>query len=388
MHGVPQRQDGGSNLIFESGSRWSQPLYSCATTAKATVKTVSFSFNGTDENLNNLNITNIKNKVYPDEKSKPLWGVENTGNAYNLDQMKLVWGIVSPPYENNPNVSTVRQESLYLPGWGSLGATMYRLDSSNLPASDFYAGAIGEGYQVGLANTVTMDYSGDSNMAMWVRWQQLSSSPQTATKIPNLIFTDFAAGGVVGTKGVLGPRNAGSQNAVTLPVTPTHLKIRYHWLFGIPAFMAAVGILLATAVAFVVLIFGHGSISKMRAHLHQTSAGRIFTTFLYPTPGGMTMSSRDWIRQMGTRGVDLSGDYPLASGVTQVPVKGVKVAEYERSVSDVNSAEGERFLAGHRQTSPVPGHTREQSELDIGGDGFAQSQPYGGIHATTASGRF
>jgi hypothetical protein len=166
MHGVPQRQDGGSNLIFESGSRWSQPLYSCATTAKATIKTVSFSFNGTDQNLNNLNITNIQNKVYPDENSRPLWGVENTGNGYTLNQMNLIWGIVSPQYENNPNVSTVRQESLYLPGWCSLDNSMYRVDTFNLPASDFYAGAIGEGYQVGLANDVVYDYSGDSNMAM------------------------------------------------------------------------------------------------------------------------------------------------------------------------------------------------------------------------------
>lgn len=196
MHGLPQRQDTGSSLIFDSGSRWSQPLYSCATAAKATIKTVTFSFNGTDQNLKNLNVTSVKDKVYPDEKSKPLWGVEDTGNAYNMDQMKLIWGLVSSQYENHPNVSTVRQESLYLPGWGSLGASMYRLDTANLPASDFYAGAIGEGYDVGLANTVTMDYSGNSNMAMWVRWQQLSSTPQTATKIPNLIFTDYAAGGV------------------------------------------------------------------------------------------------------------------------------------------------------------------------------------------------
>jgi hypothetical protein len=327
--------------MFDSGSRWSQPLYACATAAKASVKTVSFSFNGTDDSLDKLNITKIQKKVYPDEKSKPLWGVENTGNAYNLDQLKLVWGLVSSQYEGNANISTVRQESLYLPGWGSLGAGLYDIDSSNIPASDFYTGATGKAYRIGLANSEDMDYTGDTNMAMWVRWQQLSKSPQNATAIPNLVWTDYAASAVVGTKGVLGPGNVGIQNAVSVPVTPTRLLIKYHYLFGIPAFISAVGIILVTAVAFVVLLFGRGGIGRMRSHLHQTSPGRIFTTFLYPMPGGMTMSSRDWIKQMGKRGVDISGDYPLATEGMRGPEKGLRVAEYERSVSEVYSAEGE-----------------------------------------------
>jgi hypothetical protein len=216
-------------------------------------------------------------------------------------------------------------------------------------------------------------------VGQWVRWQQLSSSPQTATKIPNLIFTDYAAGGVVGTKGVLGPGNAGRQNAVALPVTPALLKIRYHYLFGIPAFIAALGILVATAVIFVVFVFGHGSINKMRNHLHQTSAGRIFNTFLYPTPGGMTMGSRDWTRQMGKRGVNLLGDYPLS---TEGMPSRDKYAT-ERSASEVDSAEGETFLV-----TPGQRHTRDQSERDIGGHGFAQPHQYGGMHATGANGRF
>ena len=367
--------------MFDSGSRWSQPLYACATANKASVKTVSFSFNGTDDSVDKLNITKIQKKVYANEKSKPLWGVENTGNAYDLNQLKLVWGLLSSQYEGNQNISTVRQESLYLPGWGSLDAKLYGIYTSNMPATDFYTGATGNSYEIGLTNTVDMDYTGDTNMAMWVRWQQLSKSPQSATTILNLVWTDYAASAVVGTKGVLGPQNAATQNLVSIPVTPTRLLIKYHYLFGIPAFLAALGIILVTIVAFVVLILGRGGISRMRSHLHQTSPGRIFTTFLYPMPGGMTMSSRDWTKQMGKRRIDVSGDYPLATEGMRGPEKGLRVAEYERSVSEVYSAEGERFLAGNGQMSPNPGHTREQSAGDIGGHGL-HPQPY------TGSGRF
>ena len=71
MMAVPQRQDAGSGLIFDSGSKWSQPLYACASAVKITIKTVTFSQNGTDD-LQSLTITNIQNKVYLDESSKLL----------------------------------------------------------------------------------------------------------------------------------------------------------------------------------------------------------------------------------------------------------------------------------------------------------------------------
>lgn len=191
----------------------------------------------------------------------------------------------------------------------------------------------------------------------------------------------------MGTKGVLGPRNAGHQNAVSIPVTPTLLKIRYHYPFGIPAFLSALGILLATVVAFIVLLFGRGGISKMRDNLHHTSPGRIFTTFLHPKPGGMITGSREWTRQLGKRGVDLSGDYPLATEGGPVPEKGVKVTE--RSASEADSAEGETFLIEQGGLSPAPHHTRYQSEGDVGGHGFVQPQQYGGMYSTPgASGRF
>lgn len=340
MHGVPQRQDPGSPLIFETGSRWSQKLFTCATAVKATVKTVSFNYNGTDGLLSSLAITDIQDKVYPDEASMPLWGVENTGNRYYTEDLNLIWGLVSPTYENDANVSTVRQPSLYLPGWidpssASIGDGESLQDFENLPGSDFAVGALETSYCV--SDSVScggIDYSGSTNMAMWVRWQNLAQSAETASLIPNLIFTDTAASAVVGTKGVLGPGNTAQQNDVPILVTPFVQKIRYHYPFAIPSLIVALILVLITLWAFGTACFSRGAIARMRQHLQQVSPGRIYTTFLYPRPDGLTMRSKDWSAQFGKKIVDLSGQFPKDADVIQPPEKEARVMEEEKLVSD------------------------------------------------------
>ena len=102
----------------------------------------------------------------------------------------MVWGLVSSAYENNQNVSTVRQPSLYLPGYEStIGlSALQSIGSQNLPGSDFYSGAMTAAYSVGGASATvgTVDYTGDINMAMWALWQNLTDSAETAALIPNL----------------------------------------------------------------------------------------------------------------------------------------------------------------------------------------------------------
>ncbi|PVH77956.1 hypothetical protein DL98DRAFT_636645 [Cadophora sp. DSE1049] len=373
MRGIPQRQDGGSSMIFEANSRWSQPIYSCATAVKATIKTVSFTFNGTESELSNLNITRLRNKEYPNDESRPLWGVEDTGNAYLQRDMKPIWGLVSSDYKNNQNVSVVRQDSLYLPGYSSAYSSLLSLYTlQNLPGSEFYLSAAGNAYSVGGGSSAPVDYSGGNNMAMWARWRELSASPEDAAKIPNVVFTDYAAASVVGTKGVLGPGNAAQQNLVALPVRPTERRIRYRWPFAIPAFIVALMLIIMTLAGIVTLIFGHGSIAKMRAHLHQSSTGRIFTTFLYPEQGGLRVNSGDWSKRMGTTVVDLSGDYPMRAGQMQQPEK------WDRSASGEASTEGEQFLGASGQASP-------RTEY-VGVQGFSQPQLYTAVQYTVPPG--
>jgi hypothetical protein len=373
MHGVPQRQDGGSPLVFDSGSSWSQPLYTCASAIKATQKTVSFYYNSTQGLLQDLVITDIQDKSYPNESQMPLWGVENTGDEFSVSSINLIWGLVSSAYENNPNVSTVRQGSLYLPGYQPPDLeNQATVNVENLPGSEFFVAAMGTAYNVDATSTestAAVDYTGEVNMAMWARWQTLSQSAQTAALIPNLIWTDNAASAVVGTKGVLGPMNAAGQNIAAIQVTPTVSKIKYHYPFAIPALVVTLGLVLITLGAFVIVLLGRGGPGRMRLHLQQVSPGRIFTTFLYPGPGAMAMRSKVWNKVMGQRMVDLSGGFPMASEMNHImppPEKGPIVTEYQHSGSDDRSTEHDVFL----------GHARERSEGDIGGYGLAGPQQY------------
>jgi len=264
MHGAPQRQDSGSSLIFDSGSKWSQPLYTCASAVKATVKTVSFNYNATEGVLEDLNIKSIQDKVYSDNQSLPLWGVENTGNAYLLEDLTLVWGLISDEYENDQNVSAIRQESLYLPGYSDYGL-ISTIGFDNMPGSEALIGAMGIPYSVSTGGTLIngqTDYSGEGDMSMWVRWQNLSSSAELASLIPNLIWTDVAASAVVGTKGVLGPGNLATENQVPIMVTPTVMRIKYHYPYAIPALLTALVLFCITIAALIAVLFSHGSIRE------------------------------------------------------------------------------------------------------------------------------
>jgi len=274
---------------------------------KTTIKTVSFSYSGTQGLLKNLIITDIQDKTYSSEGDIPLWGIENTGNSYENGSINLVWGFVSPAYENHPNASTVKQESLYLTGYSMLAnAGQLPIYEDNMPGSKFYAGSMETAWNVPGSG---VDYSGDSNIALWARWQKLSESAETVSLISNLIFTNDAASAVVGTKGVLGPMNEAPSNLVPILVTPTVPKIKYHYPFAIPAFIAAFA-LLALSVAGIVLGVKGRRIERMRIHLRRVSPGRIFTAFLYPEPGVDTfiLTSKEWSKEMSAKLIDLSSD--------------------------------------------------------------------------------
>jgi hypothetical protein len=95
---------------------WSQKLFTCATGIRAIVKTVAFNYNGTDNDMKKLAVKSIKEKEYVDEASTPLWGVEDTGNAFQSGEINLLWGLISEEYEKKLNVTAIRALSLYLPG--------------------------------------------------------------------------------------------------------------------------------------------------------------------------------------------------------------------------------------------------------------------------------
>lgn len=222
-----------------------------------------------------------------------------------------------------------------------LGGEAVESGFENLPGSDFSVGALENAYCVSTTGCsgFTIDYSGETSVAMWARWQNLTQSAETASLIPNLIFTDTAASAIVGTKGILGLGNTAQQNLVPVLVTPTVLKIQHHYPFAIPALLAALVLVVITLLVLVTICFSGVGIARLRLHLQQVRPGRIYTTFVFPGPGGLTMRTREWARLHGNKVIDLSGEFPLTADVMLPAENGARLTEREQSPSGVSPNE-------------------------------------------------
>ena len=333
VYGAPIRTDSNSSsIVFEPGSHWSIPMYSCIMTVKATIKKVTFKFNGTDD-LSALKITEIKDKVYPDEKSKPLWGVERSDKK--LVDVNPLWGLISSPDQGNISLYVLQQESLYLPGY-PLGPFSSLGGYDNLPGSEFYSKGVSTIF--GLSSALTLngldipDYSGEISLALLRRWQRLSRTAGSTGKILNLIWTDLASNAVVGTRGLHGAIAQGSsslesRDIMSAPASNTpavkfmQRRVRYHWPYAIPAFIVLFLTTVIAIVSLVITLIGRAGTSRIRRFLNKTSQGRILITYLYGRKGETAAqvrpesrvrtrsSTRRWVENMGKTPVTVAEGY-------------------------------------------------------------------------------
>lgn len=299
IRGAPRRTDGGpESLIMDHESQWSSPLHSCATAVRATVKTVTFSYNATgDHPFDGLSVSRIEEKKYASEEDMPLWGFEESG--LTTLGIGATWGLLTPEYASYDNVSSIRTPHLYLPGFVAyLAPTLSLGMDDNYPASDFPSRIMNSVFD--LNTEWAFDLVGRANMAIFTRWQSLSEKPETASNIIKLLWTDLAASAVVGTKGVLGSLNDGDfGDASNIRVRPIEHRITFNYLYGIPAFILALFLTLIFTAMFFSVCFGKVTLAKLRLRLQQLSTGRIFTTFLYPDASNLTMRSKDWANANG-----------------------------------------------------------------------------------------
>lgn len=280
LYGAPHRKDGSNSSLFEPGSAWVLPLYSCASATKATIKTVAFRFNGTSDDLLGLKVISVVDKVYANDESMPLWGVENT--SMRLKHGGPLWGIVSKDREKELNLTTARKESLYLPGFAN--PPLSGIESANNPGADFAALALDMVYTMG-SSTSPVDYTGKADLAMYKKWQELSKTSETSSRIINLIWTDIAANMVVGTKSLQPPESSMRirddtvvERTKTPPVITYTRRIKYKYVYGIPAFLALVLFTLATLSSIFLALFCGAKPSTMRTFLQHISAGRFLTS--------------------------------------------------------------------------------------------------------------
>jgi hypothetical protein len=328
LYGTPRREDGTPSLIFTPGSQWTLPMYTCATSVKASVKEVSFRYNGTD-GLKSLAPFSIQERTNP---SNPVtWGIENT--AMMLADGSPLWGLVSASTQTSPELSVVQSPYLYLPGDASLATLPTIGGFQNLPGVEFYSDALNTIFQLDSPPIGLADYTGMTNLGMYAKWQNLSRTAGGAANILNLIWTDIAANAVVGTKSWLPSppltdpqkRQDQSSQVAQVLVTVYSSRIQYNWLFAIPALVALAisGLIGLTTLALMVV--GHARPSKMKRYLNALSPGRILATFVYPNECDQQIATTTWLQTVGSkkialpkRGLPAAGGHVLHS-IRRVP---------------------------------------------------------------------
>ncbi|KAK6515973.1 hypothetical protein TWF281_004563 [Arthrobotrys megalospora] len=275
------RKDGSSDPVITPESTWVQDLYSCGSTVRAIIKTVTFEFNKTDD-LGGLSIIDIKNKVYENPSARPYWAIEDTESP--VTDVLPLWGIVSPEsVAGVSNISVSQQESLYLGGGiastVTAGSVFDSKDEQNLPGVSIAGKLLFNIYSSGSLLPPPplggYDYSGRNSYIIQNRWEKLSRSPDSIPKILNLIWTDLAANALTGTKGRSLSNNINNDST---PIYFYQRKISYRLPYAIPAIIVLVYVFLTTIFAVYATTYGHASIQKMRRYLNATSAGRLMTT--------------------------------------------------------------------------------------------------------------
>lgn len=277
--------------MFETGSTWKQPIYTCATTIQASLKRVSFLVNGTAE-LKNLQVVSIDDILYPANKPKPLWAVEKTG--MQISEVKPIWGLVDERYEDHESLWTLRSSRLLLPAgatWGMADAT-----SDSLAGAGFPHNALVAAY-TGLA--AHYDYTGKGSYAIATRWKELSGSIETVATIPGLIWTDIMANMVLGSRSIIG--TDGQPVGQSPEVSVFNRKIIYNPLYAIPAIILLVVWILLCISALALWIAARVTMPALRQFLNQIATGRAVANIVYPDMGDSTAQTSTWIKGSGMK---------------------------------------------------------------------------------------
>lgn len=149
------------------------------------------------------------------------------------------------------------------------------------------------------------DYRGRGDLARLIRWQNLTANAETASLVPNLLFTDIAASLVVGGKALL-------RGGEPLVVTRTVSRLRYRLPFAVPAIISLAAALSVLIASLVLVCLGRDNSDLLRRHIQCLSPGRIYTLLASGGSGvDFAMSGKEWNSKYGADVIDLSKENPL-----------------------------------------------------------------------------
>ena len=294
---------------------YSQQLYTCASSVKASIKTVELQLNGT-HGFGNLSVSQIRDRVYDDMTPEPIWGVERVEPATGLtiDDVDVLWGLVGPADTDNTFIETRQAREMYLPATSWSNDVDFR---DTLAAPTVFTAAWNSVYRFAsyIAGTSIQglpSYSGETQYALFLKWRELSHSPDGASRILNLIWTDVVASSVVGRKtgfASLDNLEGGYDSASNSRMVRAHRNVILYGniLFAIPALIAA-GLWVAGFVVAVCFLLSRTVTKFMVVHyLNQTALGRavVTATGLNTVKADPRAKTSRWVRANGKVVLDI-----------------------------------------------------------------------------------
>jgi hypothetical protein len=285
-------------------------LYVCASAVRASIKTVSFRYNGTGGQFANLEALDVTDKVYPDEMSKPLWAAEHSYDR--VMRFDPLWGIVDNRYHTmgyEDGFYTLRAEKLWLPTSPFLTGNFGESEGYDaLAAASGFTRRLGNLYG-GLSDLGGPDYTGHNDYTLLERYQRLSHNETVAAQIPSLRMTDGLAAGLVGTKTSISTKYVAWPASLAVDDTARGVPrasvveyrriIRYDIRYAIPAFVVLALLLVALVWAAAILCSSRTILHTLRNMYNQTSTGRLAVNLLYPGQGDAREPSRQWVKRDG-----------------------------------------------------------------------------------------
>jgi hypothetical protein len=359
---------------------------------KASVKTITFSSNGTNSttSLSNLRVLSVQPKNYT-QATLPSWGIEKA-DGYSVEEIDLFWGLVNESQVDSSKFEIRRAAELYLPAANHKVTFGHIYDS--FAAGQAFAASWNSVYKYAAAvsgaainfipryfsapTTVIVtdmilncSFSGENNYGLTLKYRELSKSPEGAAKILNLIWTDLAAFVTVGTKTGF---ETGTQSSPPLMKRSAaqpdilgqrdvHRRVRiieYKDIrYAIPAFIVGGLFVLGAVCAILFGIFGIVPWRLLKHLVNQTSMGRTATQLMEPEAAAPTATTKEWSE---------------TAGKIVLVVPGLNEAHGAR-----DSAQGQRLLQRRMRSDCGAGSSMDETEM------LASARRQGGSGYTSVS---
>jgi hypothetical protein len=268
---------------------------------------------GSKGTLADVAVTDIQPKTYT-RGNLPHWGIERTNSSrYMIQDVPLFWGLVDPSYTDSPDLKVVQGESIYLPAavhGQHIGKVWTDSFAAGSAFNSAWSSVYGDAASVkGSGIVYVPSYSGETDYGLSLKWRNLSSTPEGAAKILNLIWTDLASFATVGTKtgfeGINQP-SLGRRGTTQVALGTRQVQRNVHVLeykdirYAIPAMIAVGLFVIGVSGALFLVITRIVSFRTIIHYMNQTSMGRAVTQAKNTGEGSSVWTTSQWLDLAGT----------------------------------------------------------------------------------------